>query len=595
MHAVFYPSKDKTDYSIYIRKSVSIKNKKSKLTIEKYPSINKLGYTLEEAKAFAGQRIRKLESEDKERAAQNRSLAIDFNKKAEIRSCAKNTGMLYLQKAWSSLKLEPFFNKLRFDEGLKINYSLNDTARFLTYSRVIKPASKLSTYRRSDEYIEDFPVTLDSLYATLGLLDRYQGKITKHCNRRCAEFLGSGSESVFYDCTNFYFEIEDADESGFRSYGVEKNHRPDPIVEYGLLLSEDGFPISSSASSGSKGEKGTLLPLLKGCDESLTEGKIVVGDAGLNTSGNKKTLHGTGRNYIFVQSIKQLSDKAGCRSDGVPSLQEWCLSKADMKSYETEKGTMRYKDRWIKRTDGLEERLVVKFDESLEKFLLDKIEKRVKRAREIIKNPSKLSLGSCSDGKELIKKIEFDGKTGEIVKSKSVLELDEERIEREKKFAGFYAFVTDIPGPGDLGEREERSLKARGFSVRPRPAIEILKIAGRRVEIESCFRTMKTNLEGRPIFVQTEGHIKGHLFTVYLALLLISLIKKKFAEDITIDSLFASLRESEADEIANGIYRNLYWDENLAKLSSRMGLGELSYEYLSNVSVRKLIAKSKNR
>ena len=106
---------------------------------------------------------------------------------------------------------------------------------------------------------------------------------------------------------------------------------------------------------------------------------------------------------------------------------------------------------------------------------------------------------------------------------------------------------------------------------------------------------MKTNLEGRPIFVQTKEHIKGHLFTVYLALLLISLIKKKYAEDITFDSLFYSLRNSEVDEISNGIYKSLYWDENLLKLSNRMNLTQLSYEYLNNISVRKLIANSKNR
>ena len=595
MHAVFYPSKDGTDYSIYIRKSISIKNKKAKLTIEKYPSINELGYTLGQAREFADRRIKELESEERGREAKNRSLDIDFNKRAGVSSNAKNTGMLFLQKVWSLLKLESFFNKLKFDEKLKIGYSLNDTARFLTYSRVIKPGSKLSTFQKSDEYIEDFPVTLDSLYATLGFLDKYHGKITKYCNKRCAEFLDSGSETIFYDCTNFYFEIEDGDEDGFRSYGVEKNHRPDPIVEYGLLFSEDGFPISSSVSSGSKGEKETLLPLLRCCDEDFTKGKIVVGDAGLNTSNSKKILHDTGRNYIFVQSIKQLSDKVEGKLNGVPSLQGWCLDKSGMEPCNAKKGNVYYKERWIKRTNGLEERLIVKFDKGLEKFLLDKIEKRVKRAKEIIKNPSRLTFNSCSDGKELIKRIEFDKKTGEINESKSILELDDEKIEREKRFAGFYAFVTDIPAFGDLGKEEARRLGKQGFNVKPKTAIEILKIAGRRVEIENCFRLMKTNLEGRPIFVQTKEHIKGHLFTVYLALLLISLIKKKYAWDITFDSLFHSLRSSEVDEISNGIYKTVYWDENLARLSNRMRLDQLSYEYLNNISVRKLIADSKNR
>ena len=205
-----------------------------------------------------------------------------------------------------------------------------------------------------------------------------------------------------------------------------------------------------------------------------------------------------------------------------------------MKSYKSEKGTMYYKDRWIQRTNGLEERLIVKFDKNLQKFLLEKINKRVKKALEIIKNPSKLTFNSCSDGRELIKKIEVDLKTGEINKNKSILELDNDKIEREKKFAGFYAFVTDIPDFDDFGNQEVQKLNRDGFCFKPKTTIEILKIAGKRVEIENCFRIMKTNLEGRPIFVQTKEHIKGHLFTVYLALLLISFIKKRDLKEVLI-------------------------------------------------------------
>ena len=604
MHAVFYPSKDKSDYSIYIRKSISIKNKKSKITIEKYPSIKELGLSLDDAKKFADKRIKELESEEASRISQNTSLEIDFNRKIKEGNRLKNTGILFLQKVWSELKLEQFFNKLKFNEKLKINYSLNDTTRFLSYSRIIKPGSKLSTFQQNNDYIESFAITLNSIYDTLTFLDKYQTKITKYCNKNCAEFLNKESESIFYDCTNFYFEIENSDDDNFRSYGVEKNHRPDPIVEYGLLFSEDGFPISSHVSNGNKGEKETLLPLLKGCDEEFTKGKIIVGDAGLNTTNNKKVLHETGRNYIYVQSIKQLSDKNEFKDAEIKngkdthrtiSIQQWCLDKSDMNSYDSEKGKMLYKERWIKRTNDLEERLIVKFDENLEKFLLNKIDKRLKRAKEIINNPSKLTFNNCTDGKEFIKKIEIDKKTGEINKSKSILEIDETRVEKEKKFAGFYAFVTDIPGQNDLSQEEINKHKKHGINVNPKSAIEILKIAGKRVEIENCFRIMKTNLEGRPIFVQTKEHIKGHLFTVYLALLLISLLKKKYAEDITFDSLFDTLRNSTVDEIQNGIYKTVYRDKNLSMLCQRMDLNELSYEYINNITVRKLISKSKNR
>lgn len=604
MHAVFYPNKDKSDYALYIRKSISVKGKKSKVTVLKYPSINELNLTKKKALDFAKEKIKELEKEEKE-ISQSEIIEIKFNK--EIMSSIsdkKNTGMLFLQKVWSDLKLENFFNKLKYDQKLKIQYSLNDTARFLTYLRILNPASKLSTFSKRNDYIEDFSVTLQSLYDTLTILANNQKKITKYCNKQCSSLFANNTESIFYDCTNFYFEIEEADEDGFRSYGVEKNHRPVPIVEYGLLLSEDGFPLSSQVWDGHIGEKDSLLPLLKGCDEQTTSGKIIVGDAGLNTFKNKQNLITSGRHYIFVQSIKQLSDKnefkqkqqkKGKTTERTQSIQEWALDRFNMKSYQVNGSTVYYKERRIIRTNGHEERLIVKFDEKIQKYLLAKIDRRVEKAKKIIKTPSTYSFSNCNDGKELIKKISFDTKSGEIDTKKSILELDEEKIQKEKDLAGFYAYVTDIYRPTAQDEPEKFKLKEMNEKKMQRSAIDILKIAGRRVDIEKCFRIMKTNLEGRPIYVQTRDHIAGHLFTVYLALLLISLLKKKYAQDKTTDSLFESLRNSSVACISPSIFKTLYWDANLSKLVKSMDLGELKYTYISNKNINKLISKSKNR
>ena len=167
-----------------------------------------------------------------------------------------------------------------------------------------------SNSKKNNDYLEDFDLTVDDLYDALDRINEFSGQLTRKLSGRCRELLGSNSEAIYYDCTNFYFEIQEEDkEDGLRAYGVEKNHRPDPIVEYGLLLDGDGFPIGSATFRGNESEKGSLIPLLDDAGEEASKARIIVADNGLNTEDNKKAIHNSGRNYIFCQSPKQLSEE----------------------------------------------------------------------------------------------------------------------------------------------------------------------------------------------------------------------------------------------------------------------------------------------
>lgn len=597
MFAVKYPDKKNDDNRIYICKAYSIKGKKKKKIIERYESEKALGKNQEERNAFVEARIKALEDGESELKSQRVTVEYDPSVKAdgEIHEI-KNLGMLFLQKAWSDLKIEQFLYKWTASEKLRIKYSLNDALRLMSYARVIDPGSKLFTSKQArDRYVEPFDVSIDDLYDSLDRIPLFEGKLTRRIAKAMAKEFGKESTVVYYDCTNLYFEIQFEDDiDGLRAYGYEKNHRPDPIVEYGLLYDESGFPIASASFRGDESEKNSLIPLLKSAGEEMSKAKIICADAGLNTEENKKTIHNSGRNYIFSQGVKGLSDKKA--GDDLESLREWATNGKGMAPVSpSDPKSASCKERWIVRTSGFSERLVVKFDPGSRKMMLKTIEKRLERANDIIKHPKDYSFSKCQDGKQYIEKIATDRKTGEIIEKDSVLVLKTDSIEREKREAGYYCFVTDIPNGKDKDAREIEEMARDGLRYVPLPASEILSIGGRRVEIEDCFRIMKTNLEARPVNVRTPDHIRSHLFVVYLALALMSYIKLEYKIAATNEELFAAIGGFACAANGNGMYEIKEKSEVATKLIAATGLTGLEYKVITNVGMRAIITRSKNR
>lgn len=598
MYASWFPIKNSDDFKIYICKGKSIGGKKSKIVIEKYESAKALGSSKDEISNFISERISYLENLEKERKEQNSDLKIDFMELIE-NECneKKNGGMLFLQKAWYDLGLESFFNKWVFDSKTKIKYSLNDSMRLLCYSRVIHPGSKLYTSSLINNYIEPFKINIDNLYDTLDKIDLFSDKLTKFLSKKIGQIKSNNSESIYYDCTNFFFEIQNEDEEGLRKYGVEKNHRPDPIVEYGLLLDDNGWPIDSITFKGNESEKLSLKDLLVNLDSKAKNSKYICADAGLNTTNNKDIIISSGRSYIFSQGIKGLSNKS---KDGVESLRDWACNGKNMVSYGSpnKKGEYKkYKERWIKRTNNLEEKLIVKFDPDSKKFMLKTIEKRVERAKKFIENPSKLNYKNCQDGKEYIQRVVVDKNTGEILVDKCDLILNDELIKKEKEEAGYYCFVTDLPSKKDLEEDEElrKERELIGLKNNVKEPIEVLEIAGKRVIIEDCFRVMKTNMEARPIYVRTKEHIKSHLYTVYLALVLMTYLKNVYSLESTNEELFNSIRNFDFVKINDDLYRIIFMNKSVKELIEKIGLKELNYKNHTYKNIRNIISRSKNR
>lgn len=584
------PTNDKKDCKVFI--AMSVPGSKRRRTVEKlglFSELAKAKGSEAEAERFLKRRLAELESSEEHRRRGKASLEIDFDEEMDLGggevADGRNAGYLFLQKAYYELGIEPFVNTWKSESCPKLAYSLNDALRLLVFARAEDPGSKLAASKKGSDYVEDFDVTVDDLYDCLDRVAAFAPKLTRRLSAKCGKLLGASGDAVYYDCTNFFFEIQGPDgEKGLRDYGVEKNHRPDPIVEYGLLLDGGGYPIGSCCFRGNESEKTSLLPLLEDAGEEATRARIVVADAGLNTEANKDAIHGSGRNYVFCQSPRSLSADNAERV--VNDEGGWAFYDG---------GRKKAKSLWIKRSNGRRERMVVRWDKASADFMNATIDARVERARKIIKSPSRLSLRNCQDGKQYIRKIAFDPKTGEISRERSVLSLCEEEIARDRKYAGYVVYVTDIPRAEDMDD-EFRKAEREGYRVVPQDDLGIIGIAGRRNDIEACFRTMKTDLEGRPIYVRTPGHIKAHLFTVYLALTLVMYVQRRYAKGMTSDRLFRAIRRYSLCKLDDreGVYRTCYYSEDVQKLAEAMGL-TLNRKYLSWPDVKKQISLTKGR
>ncbi len=585
MYTKEYPTKDRTDHRIYIYRSIP--GQKEREIVERIPSKNGIREKYGDVDAYIKSRIEELSGRIEDKKKDKISVIIDLEKKIDLSkgdlSNSRNAGYLFLQKAYYDLGIDLFLSKWKFTSKANFKYSLNDVFRFLVYARVEDPGSKLALSRKNADYLEEFDFSVDDIYDCLDRIDQFSEAMTRKLSGKCSSLIKSEGDSIYYDCTNFYFEIQNADdEDGLRDYGVEKNHRPDPIVEYGLLMDEGGFPIGSTIFRGGESEKTSLVPLLRNAGEDITKAKIIVADNGLNCENNKKAIHDSGRNYIFCQSPKQLSEA------NLKSLFE----DKDWLQYDTGK---KVKSWWIKRTSGRDERLVARFDKASCDFMNKVIDDRVKRAEKFIANPSKLNLSNCKDGKQYIKKIVTDKKTGEVIKAKSYLELLTEEIEKDRKYAGYILYVTDIPRAKDDEDGSFTKMKALGYRVVFQDDLEIVKVAGRRTDIEDCFRTMKSGLDARPMFVYKKEHIAAHLFTVYVALTLLMYIKQKYVKELTNQQLLDAVRKYTLCSIGDekDVYATGFYDGGIDALAKSMGFEGMDREYLERKTIKKFIAYSK--
>lgn len=531
-------SKSKNSASLYVIKSVY----DSKTQSNSSKIVEKLGTEAELREKLNGQDpyewaksyIAKLNEKDKEESSKimvqySPSKLID---KEQQRSF--NGGYLFLQKLYHELGLHNICSEIA--DRYKFSFNLNSILSRLLYGRIIFPSSKLSTFNLSSKLLEKPDFDIHHIYRALEVISKESDFIQSKLYNNSLELYKRNSGILYYDCTNYFFEIEQ--EHGLKQYGYSKEHKPNPIVQMGLFMDGDGIPLAFSITKGNTNEQLTLKPLEQKILDDFKLSKFVVcTDAGLASSSNRRFNDQYERAFITTQSVKKLKKH----------LKEWSLANEgwrlsnDSKVYDladideelfTDKTF--YKERWIKE-DGLEQKLIVTFSLKYRDYQRKIRYSQLDRAIKVVEtNPSKLKTSNQNDYKRFIDKTSITP-DGEVA-DRHFYSIDLEVIAKEKAYDGFYAVCTNLEDD----------------------AAEIIKINHRRWEIEECFRIMKSEFKARPVYLTRDDRIEAHFTTCFLSLVLYRYMEKRLDYHFTCREIVQGLRDMNFYEIPGDGYIPTY-------------------------------------
>jgi len=557
----------------------------------KQKTIEKLGY-LEDLKNIYDDPISHFKEIAKQRSNDEVTEYTIKNlnsKKIDCNSKPKNLGYFIAKNIYDSLDLSNLLSN--YQKKSKVQYNINDILSFLVFMRIIYPASKKATYENKDILFENYDFSLDDIYRSLSHLNTLKNDIQKVIWNSTKDTYKRDTSTTYYDCTNYYFEIEYNDDDifeydhqgnvkldkdgipiinqkGLRKRGPEKNHRPDPIVEMGLLMDASFIPLSYDLFPGNESEKNSLIPIVNRTKNDFDlDRTIIVADRGLNTSDNIIQISGLTleqslkkNGYVYGQSVRGADEE----------FKSWVLNQEGYKldKITDDNGkeiTFKHKSRihpkkmYVIRKDkgktesGNKKRQSVLVDQKQMVYYSQKYadkQKRdremiIKKANDLISHPEKYTRATSYGVSGYVNNLKFIKDTGEIANA-NLLSLNEERIREEEKYDGYYSIVTSEEKLSDI---EIRNIY-RGLS-----------------KIEETFKITKTELESRPVYVWTKEHIESHFLTCFIALYILRLLEHKTNKEISIPKLIESIKEYECTKLSNTI--NLFdtYDTVIEKLA----------------------------
>ena len=487
-----------------------------------------------------------------------------------------NGGYLFLQKIYYDLGINNICNSIA--DKYQFHYDLNKILSNLIYSRIIYPSSKLKTLEVSKNFLEQPNFTYNDILRSLEVLSKESDFIQSELYKNSLKYSKRNDKVLFYDCTNYYFEIEEEDD--FRKYGKSKEHRPNPIVGMGLFLDGDGIPLSFDVFEGNKSEQLTLKPLEEKIIKDFNNPMFVVcTDAGLSSTANRKFNNKNNRKFVTTQSLKQL--KQFLKDWSLDLSKGWHLSGSD-KTYDISKlreneelinkfyDKIFYKERWIKE-NGIEQRLIITFSPKYQEYQRHIRESQINRALKIIeKNPQKIKSNNENDPKRFIDIISTT-KYGEIAEKNNYF-LNQEKIKEEEKYDGLYGVCTNLEDGVE----------------------EIIKINKRRWEIEESFRIMKSEFKARPVYLSREDRIKAHFLTCFLSLVIFRYLEKKINEKYTVLEIIDTLKNYNFKEFKGYGYSYTYTPTEITKCLNYIFNIDTSVEIISYKKMKKFFKETKN-
>ena len=569
-------TKTKNAENFYVIESTYINKKHSSKIVER------LG-NLEEVKRKAGkmdpylwakQYASKLTQEDKEN---KRTIIKSYSQSKLIPKDIQNkynVGYLFLQDIYYKLGLNQICNDIT--DKYQFKFDLNDILSKLIYSRILFPASKLKTLDLSKKFLEQPNFDYQHIERALPILCKENDFIQSELYKNSKKYAPRNNRILYYDCTNFFFELEIEDE--FRKYGKSKENRPNPIVQMGLFMDGDAIPLSCEITPGNKNEQKTLQPLEEKILKDFELSEIVVcTDAGLASTANRKFNNTNSRKFITTQSIKKLKEflkeevldlTKGWHLPGSDKIYDIEALRTDEKLKEIYKDKTFYKERWIKE-NGLEQRLIVTFSVKYQEYQRHIRNNQIERAKKIIENnPKKIGKAKQNDPKRFIETINTTS-SGEIAEE-THYSINQSIIDEEAKYDGLYAVCTNL----------EDDVQ------------DIIKINHKRWEIEESFRIMKSEFNARPVFHSNEDAIKAHFLICFLALTIYRYLEKKLDDKYTVGEIIDTLKEMEFS-VKDGDYIPNYTRTNLTDdLHEKFGF-RTDFEILTEKNLKKIIKNTK--
>lgn len=540
-------------------------------------------------------------------------VTMDFNERIPStdspcsNSTSLNIGYLYLKDIYAKLNLSDFFKSVSSDR--KITYDCNKICQFLTYARILDPASKYGTYDKLDTYYEKPQVEYQHMIRFLDILDRNSDKYLKHLFDNSENIVKRDTSVMYYDCTNYFFETEKPDEEivdevtgeiilGLRQFGISKENKTSPIIEMGLIMDSRGIPISMCIHPGNTNEQLTAVPLEKEVIRMTGNKKFIYcADAGLGSYNIRKFNDMGGRAYIVTQSVKKLGQEIKdivfndsnyrlLSNDDAITLKEMrTFNKKDANNlslyndfaykvipantamdtglYE-EKVYKNGRTKKVKAKGTLHQYIIVTFSRKMMEYQRTIRERQLERAKKLLrlKDPEKIKKGP-NDIRRFLKNTSSD--TANYV-------LDMDKIHEEEKYDGFYAVATNLDDS----------------------AKDILAVAQNRYKIEDCFRIMKTNFDARPVFLRKPERIRAHFLICYTALLIYRLMECKLDDNlthVTTSNLIKTLRNMNVVNMDDMYYKSIYSGSQALDALERCFELQLNRKYYRPSDLNKIVKK----
>jgi transposase len=567
---------------MYLKKS-TVRNGRVYLTIAegnhdpitkrvKTTNIQKLGY-LDELKKehadpiahFTGIVAAMNETRKMDKAAL--TLSIDKSQRIEANT-RKNFGYVVLSAIYHELEIHRFFANRQ--QSMKVEYNMNAIMRLLVFSRLIDPGSKKKAYDERERFFERSDFGLTDMYRSLSKISRFKEVLQLWIHERIRAGYGRDTSVVYYDVTNFYFEIDKQDE--IRKKGVSKEHRPNPIVQMGLLMDNEGLPVAYQLFPGNANDCTTLIPVIKRIRKEYGTGKaVVVSDKGLNTGKNAYYLANKRGGYVFSQTVR----------GGTAELKKYVVNP---NGYEQTGSGTKKKSRQFTRLvefeddDGkkikaeiAEKQVAIYSRAYAEKAKADRAA-AIMKTRAIIKSPKNFTKKNTYGAAKYVTQIDFNKETGEIIESSSVLTFNDDLLAEEEKYDGYYVITTSRHWESDQW---------------------VMDTYHELWRIEETFKVAKSDLDARPVHVSRQDRIEAHFLICFVSLVIIRLLQKKLRHAYSTTAILDSLYKTCCSHVKENVYMFDYCDEITNSTGSLFDI-DFAQKFRTLAEIKNIIGHAKN-